>query len=66
MNFIDTGEGESVIKAFEDAASKNGELEVFSHECVKNMVDFKWNSYGYYNHYLGFFMHVQYLSLIHI
>ena len=25
------------------------------------MVSFKWNSYGYYNHYLGFFMHIQYV-----
>ena len=32
--FIETGEGESIIKAFEEAASKNGELEVFAHECV--------------------------------
>ena len=32
--FIDQKEGESIIKAFEDAASKNDELEVFSHECV--------------------------------
>jgi hypothetical protein len=52
---------ESIIKAFEDAASKNGELDVFAHESVKNMIKFKWESYAYKNHYLGFLMHIQYI-----
>lgn len=34
------------------------ELEIFDSEAIIDLVEFKWNYYGYFVHYLGASMHI--------
>lgn len=38
------------------------ELEIFESESVKDLIQFKWDYYGYFVHYLGAGMHVFYIA----
>ena len=37
------------------------ELEIFPTETVTQMLDYKWNSYGFNHHVFGFFVHLVYV-----
>lgn len=34
------------------------ELEIFESEAIKDLLEFKWNYYGYFVHYFGASMHI--------
>jgi len=40
------------------------ELEIFNAKALKDMIEFKWNKYAYFLHYLGSFMHFFYIMTI--
>ena len=59
---VKTADDESLIKTLEDCSETT--LQVFSSTPVIDLIDFKWENYAKYSHYLGFAMHVFYILLL--
>lgn len=66
MNNDNAGEGESegdTSKLLLESILEQGdfELEIFESEAIKDLIDFKWDQYGYLVHYFGAGMHLFYI-----
>lgn len=44
-----------------DALSNSKELEIFTSDVVKDLIDFKWVSFSRWQHQIGFFFHTVYV-----
>jgi hypothetical protein len=49
--------------SFMDAISNSDEIEMFDSQQIKDIISFKWESYGRDHHIFGSFMHFLYVLL---
>ena len=60
VNFLPacTKQDQSIIQAI----SKSEELEIFESDIVKELIEFKWNSFAYEQHKRNLYMHLLYVA----
>ena len=46
-----------------DLVSETEELTLVSQDSFKDMIEYKWSTYGRKHHLLGFFMHLYYVAV---
>ena len=57
-------DGQSFMKQSEEAGSDD--VEIFGAEAMRDLIDFKWDTYAFYIHYMGAMMHLVYIGCLSI
>jgi len=53
------------VNLLEDCANSE-ELSIFETDTLKDMIEFKWNQYGYIFHLMGFLIHLVYVIMLFV